>query len=374
MLSNRFFRLITTAILFIVSLLIGALLLVPYCEDLNGIGLAVLGAFAIGVAHQICWDFLDLGFLDNGFGKLLKRLIFLAVFVIVGFLATYVYFDEMIVGKEWEELNFLGKAFAGSVGYVPILTAGLCVVSSLQDWEKEKAPFIPLMALGGGIAIAAVAGLIGGALLKIVPIVLLVGGIVGLIYYMIKNEFIYEDGCGGYSRGSSRSYSRGSSSSGGSSYSSGSRSSYSSGSRSSSSSGSRSYSSSSSSSYTTEDSRKKDGVFLNQFSIEMNRIARGCSTIKDLAYGVSMNVEVRASSSPTSVNFTIDAVLYTSRCTATCEADLRAVASDRDRVLQDVADSLYNNAESSISRLRDEYQGYDKAVRINVKVGNIRTN
>ena len=171
MLSNRFFRLITTAVLFLISLLVGALLLVPFCEDLNGIGIAVVGAFAIGLVHQVCWDFLDLGVLDNTFGKMLKRIIFLAAFLIVGFLATMLYFDQTIGEKAWGKLNFLGKAFAGSVVYVPIATAALCVLSSVLDWEHEKAPFLPLMALGGSIVVSAIVGLIGGAKLKIDPIV-----------------------------------------------------------------------------------------------------------------------------------------------------------------------------------------------------------
>lgn len=360
MLSNRFFRLITTAVLFLISLLVGALLLVPFCEDLNGIGIAVVGAFAIGLVHQVCWDFLDLGVLDNTFGKMLKRIIFLAAFLIVGFLATMLYFDQTIGEKAWGKLNFLGKAFAGSVVYVPIATAALCVLSSVLDWEHEKAPFLPLMALGGSIVVSAVVGLIGGAMLKIVPIVLLVGGIAGLVFYMIKFGWIYDDGCG-YSGGSS--YSSGSSGySGGSSYSSGRRSS-----SSSSSSSSDSWSSSSS-----EDTRKKDGFFLNQFGIEMNRVARSHSTITDLAYGVSMTVDITASSSPTSVTFTINATLHTSRCTATCETDLREIANDRDRTLQNIANNVVSAADSAVERLRDEYQGYDKEVRINAKIGSVR--
>ena len=190
MLSNRFFRLITTAVLFLISLLVGALLLVPFCEDLNGIGIAVVGAFAIGLVHQVCWDFLDLGVLDNTFGKMLKRIIFLAAFLIVGFLATMLYFDQTIGEKAWGKLNFLGKAFAGSVVYVPIATAALCVLSSVLDWEHEKAPFLPLMALGGSIVVSAVVGLIGGAMLKIVPLVLLVGGIAGLVLATLNFFFM----------------------------------------------------------------------------------------------------------------------------------------------------------------------------------------
>ena len=83
MLSNRVFRLVTTALLligaFLVCMLYGSIFIQNerYEQDTLVLMPALL-AFVVCLVDQICWDFLDVSFLNGSVGMKIKQILYFA--------------------------------------------------------------------------------------------------------------------------------------------------------------------------------------------------------------------------------------------------------------------------------------------------------
>ncbi len=375
MLSNRVFRLVTTALLLIGAFLVCMLYGTVFIQNERYqqgtlVFMPALLAFAVCLVNQICWDFLDVSFLNGKFGMKIKQILYFAI------LAISLLFACLVFGSEDKEFFLKESAFGVGICIssclAPVVAAWCYLYVSCEDVDKEKLPFMPLIAMGISLVVGIVLGFFKTSefMVNTLPILLAVLGAIGIVVHGFLAEWPFEDSS---SSGSyKRSYSRSSSySSSGSSYSS-SGSSYKS--SSSSSSGSRSYSSSSSSSSQNQDYRKKDGAILSEFGNRMWRICKNFSIMKDLGYGASFHPDVMYSRSSNSVTFTIGGKLYIKNSYAKDQYEVSQIKSEYERVLKDIANGLVSSASSEISSMRSEYQGFDGEFSIRTKTGYISNN
>ena len=320
-------------------------------------------AFAVCLVDQICWDFLDFSFLNGSVGMWIKRALYFAI------LAISLLVGCLVFGSE-DKGFFLNESAFGigiciSSCLAPVAAAWCYLYVSCEDVDKEKLPFMPLIAMGISLVIGIILGFFKTSefMMNTLPIILAVLGAAGIVVHGFLAEWPFEDAS--YS-GSSRSYSGSSSYSGGSSYSGRSSS------GSSSSGGSRSYSSSSgSSSSQPQDYRKKDGSFLSEFGNRLWRICKNHSSMYDLGYGASFHSDVMYSRSGGSITFTIGGKLYIKNSYAKDQYEVGQIKSEYERVVNRLANELVSSASSEIDSMRGEYQGFDGEFSIRTKMGYI---
>lgn len=356
---GRIGRLIVGIGIDFVMMIVAAVVIMPSMDG-NGDGaemLTVVVASIIGLAHQICWDFLSGKWLNNKFGASLKRIIFFIVAVVMGAFGVLFYYTSALPNSSLSKLNFIKKSIVLSSGFVAIASIAVACLSSVQDFDEEKSYLSGAISVGVSLVLGAICALLGEWSYKILPGVVTGGGLIGLGVYMHFNGWIYtpyqeENGGTSYHGGYSGSSSSGSGSSRSSS----------------------SYSSSSSSSSSYTDTRKKDGLFLNQFKTDMHSLASGSSKTVSLAYGATLHLSASVSASATNVAFTINYELDVHNITATCESELRTIANERDKEVKEYGQDLIDRAKEIAENLRDEYQDYDKSIRFSARVGSSRLN
>lgn len=368
-LSNRVFRLITGVVVE-VAFFIAFYFACAWATGLDSSDLVIAPMFAVlvGLVGQILYDLLDIGFLNEIVGRIIKRVVFYAATVFV-FIVCFLMLKETGSSSSLESIKAsygpLSGMFVGGAGFSCGAVASIITVLTRDDTSDERRYVLPFAGAIGLLG-SLILGLIFSFMCKDYATLLLVTSIVSVVLLVLFTLFFglpfdYDDT--GFNLISkimpnrkSRSYSGG-----------GSSSSYSSSGSSRSSSSSGSYSSGSS--YTQTDGRKSD--WIGNLGLEMNSVASNASRYYSLAYGVGINLHVTYSTYGGNIVFTLSGNLSgTDRLTSEYEAN--SVRNELQSTLQSVANELVSNASHRIDMLRQEYKDFDRAYKINAKVGNIR--
>lgn len=177
MFLSRLVRLLTNLGVFVVLFLV-----VGFLKS-DAIGIAALVAGAIGFAHQLCWDFLDFKFLDNKTGRIIKRVIFLAVAAFGVVYASSAFLSQL---KLTSDLNYAKTAYLASPLPAAIGAIFLSFYTWFDDYDRLDARFISVQATIAGVVV----GLVNAALMKYVHIALGLAVEAGLFIGLIVFIFI----------------------------------------------------------------------------------------------------------------------------------------------------------------------------------------
>lgn len=367
MFSNRITRLIVGVVaqaLFFVAFFF----LCNWATGVESSDLTMVPMFAVLLAliAQILYDILDIEFMNEIVGRIIKRVIFYlaAGLALILFYTTILGFSESGAGLVSipKEYGVFPGMFVSAAGLGCGVTAAVATILTRDDTSDEKRS-----ALCFAGAIGMVASLLLGIVLtlccKDYEGLALTSSIVGIVILVIVTvlfglPFDYDDD-GFHLLGIilSKLPKKASSSRSGSS--SGSR-------RSSGSYSGSSYSGGGSSS--GGDGRKSD--IIGNLGIEMNAAARRASNYHSLAYGCGINLDVSYSIYGGNIVFKISGRLSGGNITSEYEAN--SVRDELQSVLRSVASELQQDASHRIDNLRDEYKDFDRDYCIEVKMGNIR--
>lgn len=351
MLGNRVTRLITTVLTLIGVVLIISLFFNEVLSGSSSALLSLLACYAIGLVYQICADFLNFGFLDNMVGKIIKWIIFFATVAFALLMCLFMHYFDTMDNNNYpiREQGIFAQGLMLSCFFAPVVTTLFCVIQDQILCEEERAPFIPVASFVGSSILGLLTAITG--LYTILPLILLVAGIVAIVIVIRKQGMLFEKRLGSsYSGGSSGGYSgyRGGNTGG------------------------------SLSNYNNNDDdeqpdpRKKDGLILNQMSMRMHSVASSHSGYKSLSRGAYLTLNVRASSSSTSVTFYVDSVLEIDQSYVQDQTDVNIIKNEASSLLRDICYKIRNDAEDEISYLRSEFSDYDRSISIRVNPSSTR--
>ena len=345
MLGNRFLRLLTS-ILISVGLLILIFIVFPiFCSNPNIGGSRVFemyaGIFIItiagGLVYQILGDILDISILDNGFGVVLKRIIFIIVMIFS------MIFSMTCIESFGEPNDTDPDMFSLIITFAGIISPGInsfaWLITTSKDVDAEFDPFFTPISIGISFVLSIILCLIFREIktLKTILIIILVANIIIMGIYRFKVGGAFEEfgdsSLGGFYVGLSGGTS-------GSGYSSGS-----------------SYSS---------DNRKHDGIFFNQLSMTMHSIANQYSG--SISHGDSyIDVSVRASIISNTIEFTINGRYNIGSTTMNngqyaIDTELRYLSNDYVNLKKEI----FQDATYALNDLKSEYSDYDGRMKIRI--------
>lgn len=340
---GKIFRLIISIVIFAAVIVIS--------EPLGDIMTPLFGWMAVGLINVICWDFLDVGILDNGFGIFLKRLIYYGCASFAIFASFAVAYQDLVNG-EFMMLNQLEKAAVCGSLPATVTTLLICYFVDLKDYERTISPLSMVLGLISGGAVGYIISMIGAGS-PLFAFILVVGisgfGLFLLIKLSIKTGFMFDSiGTGSLGSSSSSYHSSTTSTRQTSSYSTPSRS-------------SSSYSSSSSSTYS-------EGY--RQLEYQMSDICYRNSRSRNCSYGVSIRSSISKSLYGDDAVFTVDFEIDTTGLCAQTQNEVNIAMRDIQNFEQEIMNDVYRDAEKLIKRLMDKYPDF-YGVNLEVKPGNI---
>ena len=344
MLGNRITRLISLVLLGIATMIVIAIFGGDAIGNSSCFMLSILSCYAIGIVYQLCADFLNFRFLDNMVGRIIKRVIFFASVVFVTFFGVMMYFLEAINSTYYpiESFGVIGQGCMISCFFSPIITALLCTVQDQIVMEQEKNPFIPVASLVASIILGIITAITG--LYVLLPVILGVGAVVGMVYIMKTHGVVFDDSYSGMSYGGASSGGYGGTLGGGNS----------------------SFDDDDDDDGPPPDTRKNDGVILNQMSMRMHSIARSNSSYESLSRGAYLTYNVTSSASSRSVTFTVNSVLEIDRSYIEHQSDISCIQNEARSALNDIVYKIKSDAEDEIDSLRREFRDYDRSISIRV--------
>ena len=345
MLGNRFLRLITS-ILISAGLLILIFVVFPiFCSNPNIGGSNVFEMYAVifgitiagGLVYQILGDILDVSILDNGFGVVLKRIIFIIV-TIFSMILSMTCIDRFGSYNDTDPDMFsLIITFAGIIS--PGLNSFTWLITTSKDVDAEFDPFFTPISIVISFVLSIILCLIFKEIqtLKTILIIILVANIIIMGIYRFKVGGAFEEfgdsSLGGYYAGLSG--------------------------------GTNSSSYSNGSSY-SNDNRKHDGIFLNQLSMTMHSIADQYSG--SISHGDSyIDVSVRASIISNTIEFTINGRYNIGSTTMNngqyaIDTELRYLSNDYVNLKKEI----FQDATYALNDLKSEYSDYDGRMKIRI--------
>ena len=183
---GKIFRLIISIVIFAAVIVIS--------EPLGDIMTPLFGWMAVGLINVICWDFLDVGILDNGFGIFLKRLIYYGCASFAIFASFAVAYQDLVNG-EFMMLNQLEKAAVCGSLPATVATLLICYFVDLKDYERTISPLSMVLGLIAGGAVGYIISMIGAGS-QLFAFILVVGisgfGLFLLIKLSIKTGFMFD--------------------------------------------------------------------------------------------------------------------------------------------------------------------------------------
>ena len=321
-------------------------------EPLGDLMTPLAGWIIVGLINTICWDFLDVGILDNGFGIFIKRVLFYGCAIFALFASVAVAYQDLINGQIYSYNQFEQIAICGSLP-ATVVTLLICYYLDLQDYDRA---FSPLPMLGGIIA-GAVIGFVlsmfaaAGPMIALIAIFAVSGfGLFLWVKYSFKTGLMFD--------------SVGTGSLGGDDYSS---SSYSSSSYSGSSRGS---SSSSSNYYNTSSSSSTYSQGYSDLEYYMSDIAYRNSRSRNCSYGISVRSQVSKSLYGDTASFTVDFEIDTTGCCAQTQSEINVALRDVENFQREIMQDVYRDAQKLIKRLMDKYPDFE-GVNLEVNPGNV---
>ncbi len=351
MLANRVTRLITTLLTLIGIVVIISIFFNETFYSSTGALLSLFACYAIGLVYQICADFLNFGFLDNMVGKIIKWVIFFATVAFALLMCLLIHYSDTMASSSFpvREQGIFTQSVMLSCFFAPVVTTLFCTIQDQILGEGERVPFIPLASFVGSILLGLLTALTG--LYTLLPLILLVGGIVAIVFIIKKQGMLFDERLSsGYSGGSSSGYTG-----------------YSGGN-----SGGSLGGLNNNDDDEQPDPRKKDGFILNQMSMKMRSVASSHSGYKSLSRGAYLTLNVRASSSSTSVTFYVDSLLEIDKSYIEDQTDVNIIKNEANSLLRDICSRIKDDASDEIDYLRREYRDYDRGISIRVSPSSTR--
>ena len=349
MLSNRFLRLLTS-ILISAGLFILIFLIFPnFCSNPNIGGSNIFEMYVAvfvftigaGLIYQIIGDILNVSILDNDFGVVLKRIIFIGV-TLFTMLLSIMAIDRFDRPSDVDPDMFsIILSFAGIIS--PGLNSFAWLITTSKDVDVEFTPFFTPISIVASFILSIILCLIFPNLetLKTVLIIILVANIVIMGIYRFKVGGAFEEfgdsSLGDFYVGLSGGTS-------GSSYSSGSN-----------------YS---------NDNRKHDGIIFNKLSMSMHCIANQYS--KSISHGdCYINVTVYVSVIGNTVEFRVNGKY--SLGSSTLGNGEYAINNELENLKHEylsLKNEIKQEANYVINDLRKDYSDYDTKIKVEVILNN----